>query len=161
VADFFNSLLGLQRARFEAFGVTEARTAKLVQDKVFGVAITGEILTHYLVFAAVAALFLLLLRVVNSPSARVLELSPRTRFASKRLATHRLPSHARYVHFNWRDEALFVLWLRYVDPDTALSFSIQVDFVVSGLGSLNGAIVGAAVFLIRREWPQDVMAGIF
>jgi hypothetical protein len=37
--------LGLQRARFEAFGVTGARTAKLVQDKVFGVAITGEIPT--------------------------------------------------------------------------------------------------------------------
>jgi hypothetical protein len=65
------------------------------------------------------------------------------------------------MHFNWRDEALSVFWLRYVDPDTALSFSIQVDFVVSGLGSLNGAIVGAAVFLIRRECPQDVMDGIF
>jgi hypothetical protein len=97
----------------------------------------------------------------SAPMTSRLELSPRTRFASKRWATHRLPSHARYVHFNWRDEALFVLWLRYVDPDTALSSSIEVDFVVSGLGSLNGAIVGAAVFLIRREWPQDVMAGIF
>jgi hypothetical protein len=95
--------LGLQRARFEAFGVTGARAAKLVQDEVFGVAITGEILTYHLVFAAVAAAFLLLLRVVNLPSARVLKLSPRTRFASKRLATHRLPSHARYLHFNWRD----------------------------------------------------------
>ena len=143
--------------------MTGARTAKLVQDKVFGVAITGEILTYHLVFAAVAAAFLLLLRVVNSPSARVLKLS--RELVSRRSAWPRAVFHRTLATCiltgATRADALFALWLRYVGPDTALSFSIQVDFVVSGMGSLNGAIVGAAVFLIRRQYPQDVVAGIF
>ena len=95
----------------------------------------GEILTYYLVFAAVAAAFLLLLKVVNSPLARVLKLSARTRLAPKRLAT--APSSiARSPLSNWRDARrdLVRLWLRYVGPDTALSFSTHVDFVVGGHG---------------------------
>jgi hypothetical protein len=39
--------------------------------------------------------------------------------------------------------------LRYVGPDTALSFSIQV--VVGVTGSLNGAIVGAVVFIFAEN----------
>ena len=46
---------------------------RLVHDKVFGVAITGKILSYYLVFAVVAIAFLVLLRVVNSPFGRVLQ----------------------------------------------------------------------------------------
>ena len=51
------------------------------------------------------------------------------------------------------------LWLRYVGPDTALSFSIQVDVlvmvVVGGMGSLYGAIVGAALFVFAESYLQD------
>ena len=46
---------------------------ELVPEKILGVAITGKILTYYLVFAVVAVAFLVLLRVVNSPFGCVLQ----------------------------------------------------------------------------------------
>ena len=59
---------------------------------------------------------------------------------------------------------MFALWLRYVGPDTALSFSIQVDVlvmvVVGGMGSLYGAIIGAALFVFAESYLQDVMGAL-
>ena len=46
---------------------------RLIEGRVFGVAINGKILTYYLVLVVVAAAFLVLLRVVNSPFGRVLQ----------------------------------------------------------------------------------------
>src|SRR5208283_2611776 len=49
-------------------------------------------------------------------------------------------------------------------PDTALSFSIQVDVlvmvVVGGMGSLYGAIVGAALFVVAERYLQDLMGAL-
>ena len=60
--------------------------------------------------------------------------------------------------------ALNAIWLRYVGPDTALSFSIQVDVlvmvVVGGMGSLWGAIVGAALFVVAEGYLQDFMGAL-
>ena len=44
-----------------------------VPRDVLGVAVTGRTLTYYLVFVCCALLFLLLLRIVNSPFGRVLQ----------------------------------------------------------------------------------------
>ncbi len=72
---------------------------RLVHDKVFGVAITGKILTYYLVFAVVAAAFLVLLRVVNSPFGRVLQAIRENPFRAEALGLpHRFPSHPRHLH---------------------------------------------------------------
>lgn len=89
---------------------------KLLQDKVFDAGSLAK-LSSYLFSSAVAAAFLLLLRVVNSPFARVLRLSARTRFAPKRLAA--APSSiAPSPPGVRRAGTLFALCLRYVGPDT-------------------------------------------
>ncbi len=60
--------------------------------------------------------------------------------------------------------ALSALWLRYVGPDTALCFSIQVDVlvmvVVGGMGTLYGAIIGAALFVLAENYLQDLMGAL-
>jgi branched-chain amino acid transport system permease protein len=52
--------------------------------------------------------------------------------------------------------SLDALWLRYVGPDTALSFSIQIDVlvivVIGGRGTLYGSVIGAAVFVIAENY---------
>ena len=57
--------------------------------------------------------------------------------------------------------ALDALWLRYVGPDTALSFSIQIDVlvivVIGGRGTLYGAVVGAAVFVIAENYLRALI----
>ena len=141
---------------------------RLVQGKVFGVAITGKILTYYLVFAVVAIAFLVLLRVVNSPFGRVLQAIRENPFRAEalgyRIVFHRTLATCISALGATLAGALFALWLRYVGPDTALSFSIQVDVlvmvVVGGMGSLYGAIIGAAFFVFAESYLQDVMAGL-
>ena len=56
-------------------------------EHLFGIAITGRTLTYYIVFVCCAALFLLLLRIVNSPFGRVLQAIREIRSAPRRSAT--------------------------------------------------------------------------
>ena len=141
---------------------------KLTQDKLFGVALTGKILTYYLVFAVVAIAFLVLLRAVNSPFGRVLQAIRENPFRAEalgyRTVFHRTLATCISALGATLAGALFALWLRYVGPDTALSFSIQVDVlvmvVVGGMGSLYGAIIGAALFVFAESYLQDVMAAL-
>jgi branched-chain amino acid transport system permease protein len=153
-----------------SFKVPEALQpgSKLVESRVFGVAITGKILTYYLVFAVVAAAFLVLLRVVNSPFGRVLQAIRENPFRAEalgyRTVYHRTLATCTSALGATLAGALFALWLRYVGPDTALSFSIQVDVlvmvVVGGMGSLYGAIIGSALFVFAESYLQDVMAAL-
>ena len=141
---------------------------RLFEHKVLGVAITGKILTYYLVFAVVTVAFLVLLRVVNSPFGRVLQAIRENPFRAEALGYrsvfHRTLATCISAAGATLAGALFALWLRYVGPDTALSFSIQVDVlvmvVVGGMGSLYGAIIGAALFVFAESYLRDVMAAL-
>ena len=141
---------------------------RLVEGKVFGVAINGKILTYYLVLVVVAAAFLVLLRVVNSPFGRVLQAIRENPFRAEalgyRTVFHRTLATCISALGATLAGALSALWLRYVGPDTALSFSIQVDVlvmvVVGGMGSLYGAILGAALFVFAESYLQDAMGAL-
>ena len=119
-------------------------------------------------FIVVGIAFLILLRVVNSPFGRVLQAIRENPFRAEalgyRIVVHRTLATAISALGATLAGALFALWLRYVGPDTALSFSIQVDVlvmvVVGGMGSLYGAIIGAALFVFAESYLQDVMAGL-
>ena len=125
-------------------------------------------MTYYLVFAVGAIVFLVLLRVVNSPFGRVLQAIRENPFRAEalgyRIVFHRTLATCISALGATLAGALFALWLRYVGPDTALSFSIQVDVlvmvVVGGMGSLYGAIIGAALFVFAESYLQVVMAGL-
>jgi branched-chain amino acid transport system permease protein len=135
---------------------------------IFGVHANGKLLTYYLVFVVVSVAFLVLLRIVNSPFGRVLQAIRENPFRAEalgyRTVFHRTLATCIAALGATLAGALSALWLRYVGPDTALSFSIQVDVlvmvVVGGMGSLYGAIVGAALFVFAEAYLQDVMAGL-
>jgi ABC-type branched-subunit amino acid transport system permease subunit len=101
-------------------------------------------LSYYLVFAACVVLFLMLLRIVNSPFGRVLAGDPRESGPRRGAGlSHRVPPHARDLPVGGvrgAAGALNALWLHYTGPDTALSFSIMIDIlvmvVIGGMGSL-------------------------
>jgi branched-chain amino acid transport system permease protein len=58
--------------------------------------------------------------------------------------------------------ALLALWLRYVGPDTTLSFEIMLDIllivVIGGMGTLYGAVIGAVLFVVAQNYLQDLLA---
>ena len=142
---------------------------KWLDHPIFGVQANGKLLTYYLVFVVVAR------RLSRAAAGRQLAVragaagDPREPVPRRgaRLP-HRLPPHARDLHLGARRDARrarsSALWLRYVGPDTALSFSIQVDVlvmvVVGGMGSLYGAIIGAALFVLAESYLQDLMGAL-
>src|SRR3982074_3870125 len=56
---------------------------------------------------------------------------------------------------------LNALWLRYAGPDTSLSFAIMLDIllmvVIGGMGTIYGAIIGAAIFILAQNYLQALM----
>ena len=129
--------------------------------------LTGRTLVYYLVLAGAAATFLVLLRIVNSPFGRVLQAIRENPLRAEALG-YRIVIHRTLAVLVSALAAAFVggldaLWLRYVGPDTALSFSIQVDVLVivvlGGRGTLYGAVVGAAVFVIAENYLRALIAG--
>jgi branched-chain amino acid transport system permease protein len=136
-----------------------------ISKNVLGTAVTGRTLTYYIVFVGAALMILGLLRVVNSPFGRVLQALRENRFRAEALG-YRTVFHLTYANclaavVAASAGALNALWLRYTGPDTTLSFSIMLDIllmvVIGGMGTIYGAIVGAAVFILAENYLQALM----
>ncbi|MET0720124.1 MAG: branched-chain amino acid ABC transporter permease [Tardiphaga sp.] len=136
-----------------------------IPKNVFGTAITGRTLSYYIILVASAAMILALLRVVNSPFGRVLQAIRENRFRAEALG-FRTMFHLTYANCLAAVVAasagiLNALWLRYAGPDTSLSFAIMLDIllmvVIGGMGTIYGAIVGAAVFILAENYLQSLM----
>ena len=142
---------------------------QLVENGPFGIAANGRTLAYYLVFTGAAVLFLALLRVVESPFGRVLQAIRENPFRAEalgyRIVVHRTAANVLAALFAACAGALNALWLRYTGPDTTLSFSIMLDIlvmvVIGGMGTLYGAIVGAAVFVLAQNYLQALMGVAF
>ena len=133
-----------------------------------GVTVTGRMLTYYLVFACCFALFLLLLRIVNSPFGRVLQAIRENRFRAEalgyRTVMHRILANCMAAAVAAAVGALNALWLRYTGPDTSLSFAIMLDIllivVIGGMGTMYGAIVGATLYVLAQNYLQTLMGSV-
>src|SRR6266513_736092 len=127
--------------------------------------LNGRVLTYYLIFAGCTAMILALLRVVNSPFGRVLQAIRENRFRAEALG-FRTVFHLTYANCIAALVAasagmLNALWLRYAGPDTSLAFSIMLDIllmvVIGGMGTIYGAIIGAAIFILAQNYLQALM----
>lgn len=142
---------------------------KLFDAPLFGLEINGRVLAYYLVFFSVAFLFLLLLRIVNAPFGRVLQAIRENPFRAEaigyRIVYHRTIANVLGAIFACAAGALNAIWLRYAGPDTSLSFSIMLDIlvmvVIGGMGSMYGAIIGVAIFVLAQNYLQNLMGVAF
>jgi branched-chain amino acid transport system permease protein len=130
-----------------------------------GVTVDGKLVTYYLLFVAVVALFLALLRIVNSPFGRVLQAIRENDFRAEaigyRTVVYRTLSNVLAALFATLAGALLALWLRYTGPDTTLSFEIMLDIllivVIGGMGTLYGAVIGSVIFVFAQNYLQDLL----
>src|SRR4029453_3046997 len=121
--------------------------------------------TYCLLFVAVVVLFLALLRIVNSPFGRVLQAIRENDFRAEaigyRTVIYRTWSNVLAAGFATLAGALLALWLRYNGPDTSLSFEIMLDIllivVIGGMGTMYGAVLGSALFLIAQNYLQELL----
>ncbi len=138
---------------------------KLLEAPLFGVEITGRIASYYLVFAVALALFLLLLRIVNSPFGRVLLSIRENEFRAEAIGTrtvfYRTAANCIAALVATVAGILYAIWLRYTGPDTTLSFNIMIDIllmvVIGGMGTMYGAALGATLFVVAQNYLQDLM----
>jgi branched-chain amino acid transport system permease protein len=136
-----------------------------LENPVFGVTIDGKLITYYVVFIAAVLLFLALLRIVNSPFGRVLQAIRENDFRAEaigfRTVVYRTLSNVIAALFATLAGALLALWLRYTGPDTTLSFEIMLDIllivVIGGMGTMYGAVVGAALFILAQNYLKTLM----
>jgi branched-chain amino acid transport system permease protein len=138
---------------------------QLLEEPLFGVSFDGKLITYYLLFVTVALLVLALLRIVNSPFGRVLQAIRENDFRADaigfRTVVYRTWSNVLSALFATLAGALLALWLRYVGPDTTLSFEIMLDIllivVIGGMGTIYGAVVGSALFVLAQNYLQDLL----
>jgi len=135
---------------------------------VLGVAVNGRTVTYYLVFVCCVLLFLLLLRIVNSPFGRVLQAIRENPFRAEalgyRTVMHRILANCIAAAIAAAVGALNALWLRYTGPDTSLSFSIMLDIllivVIGGMGTLYGAVIGGTLYILAQNYLQALMGTV-
>jgi branched-chain amino acid transport system permease protein len=138
---------------------------RLFSESVFGTMINGRLLAYYLVFIVSLVVFLLLLRIVNSPFGRVLQAIRENEFRAEalgyRVVAYRTAASVISALAATVAGALMALWLRYNGPDTTLSFSIMIDIllmvVIGGMGTMYGAVIGAALFVLAQSYLQVLM----
>jgi branched-chain amino acid transport system permease protein len=138
---------------------------RLLDEPVFGVRITGRILAYYLVFFSALVLFLLLLRIVNSPFGRVLQAIRENAFRAEaigyRVVLYRTGATALSAALAALAGVLLAIWLRYTGPATTLSLEIMIDIllmvVIGGMGTMYGAVIGATLFLLAQSYLQNLM----
>ncbi|MBK5103556.1 MAG: branched-chain amino acid ABC transporter permease, partial [Burkholderiales bacterium] len=137
----------------------------LVEQSILGVPVGGKLISYYLLFAVAVALFLVMLRIVNSPFGRVLQAIRENDFRAEalgyRTVVYRTFSNVLSAGFATLAGALLALWLRYNGPDTSLSFEIMIDIllmvVIGGMGTMYGAVLGATLFIVAQNYLQDLM----
>lgn len=144
-------------------GIGDPETGLLVLG---GDKITGKIVNYYVVFGISLCAFLLMLRIVNSPFGRVLQAIRENDFRAEaigyRVIRYRVAATCLSAGFAALAGALLAIWLRYVGPDTTLSFEIMINIllmvVIGGMGTLYGAVLGVVLFMLAQNYLRDLMA---
>jgi branched-chain amino acid transport system permease protein len=152
------------------FSVPEMLTPgfRLVADPVLGVRLDGRIVTFYLVFALSLVLFLVMLRIVNSPFGRVLQAIRENEFRAEalgyRIVVYRTLAGALSAAIASLAGAMLALLLHYNGPAATLSFELMLDIllmvVIGGMGTLYGPALGAVVLVMAQYYLQPAMGAL-
>ena len=141
---------------------------RLAAEPVLGVRLDGRLVTYYLIFALSLALFLAMLRIVNSPFGRVLQAIRENEFRAEALGyrtlVYRTLAGALSAAMAALAGAMMALLLRYNGPAVTLSFDVMVDIllmvVIGGMGTLYGPVLGAVVLVMAEYYLQPAMAAL-
>jgi branched-chain amino acid transport system permease protein len=132
--------------------------------RILGVPVTGRLVTYYVTLGGCLGLFLLLRRFVRSPLGRTLQAIRDNELRAEALG---VPTFAvRLVSTSFASVVatllggLYVLWVRYVNPESVLGIAIMLDVllmvIIGGIGTLYGSLIGAAFLLTARALLPDL-----
>lgn len=122
-----------------------------------GVEFNGRLITYYIILAAAVLLFLFMLRFIRSPVGCVLkgirDNQPRAEALGYKTFRYQTMSMVFGCCMAASAGILYAMWLRYVAPEAVLGIStvmlpILLMAIIGGIGTLYGAVVGAAFIKI-------------
>ncbi|WP_353222765.1 branched-chain amino acid ABC transporter permease [Salinisphaera sp. C84B14] len=134
-------------------------------EALFSVRLSGRHLTYYIAFATMIAVFIFLLRMVNSPFGRVLQAIRENEFRAQALGYRTVLYRTAVVVVSALlatvAGVLFALLNRYVNPENTLNFELMIFIllmcVIGGMGTLYGAVIGTVLFLLAQNYLQDLL----
>jgi branched-chain amino acid transport system permease protein len=135
---------------------------------VLGVHVNPRLLCYYIILIATVCIFLFLLQFVRSPVGRVLKSIRENEARSVALGYKTFHYQVYSIVFGSAIASLggilFGLWLRFVDPESVLGVFSMVDYllmvIIGGLGTLYGAIIGVAFFIVTQAWLPDMLRSV-
>jgi branched-chain amino acid transport system permease protein len=141
---------------------------RLLPDPLMGVVINGRVVTYYIVFAVALVLFLIMLRIVNSPFGLVLRAIRENEFRVEAMG-YRVVAYRTWICvisavMASLAGALMALVLGYNGPDATLSFGLMIDIllmvVIGGMGTLYGAIIGSILVVLAEYYLQNALSAV-
>jgi branched-chain amino acid transport system permease protein len=120
--------------------------------------LSGRLVTYYSVLAVCLGCFLMMRRFVHSPLGRTLQAIRDNELRAEALGYRTFVFQLVASSFGSVVATVlggcYTLWVRYVNPESALGIPIMLDVllmvIIGGIGTLYGGIVGAAVLLTAR-----------
>jgi len=120
--------------------------------------LSGRLVTYYTLLAMCLALFLLMSRFVHSPLGRTLQAIRDNELRAEALGYRTFVFQLVATSFGSVVATVlgggYVMWVRYVNPESALGIPIMLDVllmvIIGGIGTIHGGIVGAAILLTAR-----------
>jgi branched-chain amino acid transport system permease protein len=168
VAEQWRSLTGGEDGLTFTLPAILSRSFRLVPDKVLGVIINGPVITYYITFAVSLLLFLIMLRIVNSPFGLVLRAIRENEFRVEAMGYKVVAYRTLVCVFSAvmasLAGSLMALVLGYNGPDATLSFTLMIDIllmvVIGGMGTLYGAVIGAILVVLAQYYLQNAMGAV-
>jgi branched-chain amino acid transport system permease protein len=131
-----------------------------------GLALGGRQMTYYAVLALCVLLFLAMSRFVASPLGRTLQAIRDNELRAEALGYRTFVFQSIATSFASVVATLlggaYVMWVRYVNPDSTLGIHIMLDIllmvIIGGIGTLDGGIIGAAFLLTAQTLLPNLRA---
>jgi branched-chain amino acid transport system permease protein len=134
--------------------------------RLLGVALTGRVVTYYVVLIGCLLLFGLMRRLVHSPLGRTLQAIRDNELRAEALGFRTFVFQSIASAFGSVAATVvgggYALWVGYVNPESALSLQLMLDVllmvIIGGLGTLYGGVIGAGVLVTARTFLPDLRA---
>jgi branched-chain amino acid transport system permease protein len=132
--------------------------------KIFGVEITGRLITYYFILVVCLALFLLMIRFIHSPLGRVMQAirdnEPRAEAIGYKTFVVKSISICFGCLVSTILGGLYAMWVGYANPESVLGIPIMLDVllmeIVGGMGTLYGGLAGAAFLEFAHAYLPDL-----
>jgi len=148
--------------KLTGFDIVGFLTTGSLDEALFKLSFDGRVVMYYILFVVCALLFLMMLRMMNSPFGRVCQAIRENEFRAEAIGYRTVYFRTINVCLSAGIAALagslMALATRYAHPETFLSFGVMVNIllmtVIGGMGTLYGAVVGAALFILAETYLQ-------